>query len=92
MSRRNTRSTLESHLLWRDLAQDEFLSFTPSLLWALRHAVYRAGPCSYEKGNVNVTMIDTRDIETDFFPVAALLSIYDAPDKGKLRREHHSIK
>ena len=81
---------LESHLLWRGLSSDQFVSWTGSLLWVLQHAIRK--DFRGEK-DVQICVLDTTKIETcSFFAASDLLRIYQVSDEVKLSHRYYTTE
>lgn len=83
----HAKRMLENHLLWNGLADDQFISWTSSLLWALQHAIRKDFQGDTD---VQICMLDTSKIETgSFFSASELLRIFRIPDEGKLAHRYY---
>lgn len=81
---------LENHFLWSGSADDQFISWTSSLLWALQHAIRKDFQGDTD---VQICVLDTNKIETgSFFSASDLLRIYRVPDEGKLAHRYYNTE
>ena len=78
---------LKMHLLWKDCANDNLVSWTSSLLFAVQHAIRRQAtdrPAS-SPDSIYVTVLDTRKLPRNtFLPAIPLLQMMEIPSEGKL--------
>ena len=78
---------LEDHLLWKGGRNDQFISWTSSLLWALQHAIRKDFRGDRD---VQICVLDTSKIETcSFFAASDLIRIYRITDEGKLAHRYY---
>ena len=90
IQRQPAKRMLENHLLWSGLADDQFISWTSSLLWVLQHAIRKDFQGDTD---VQICMLDTSKIETcSFFAASDLLRIYRVPDEGKLAHRYYNTE
>lgn len=90
IQRQPAKRMLENHLLWSGIADDQFISWTSSLLWALQHAVRKGFQGDTD---VQICVLDTSKIETcSFFAASDLLRIYRVPDEGKLAHRYYNTE
>lgn len=86
----HAKRMLENHLLWSGLADDQFISWTSSLLWALQHAIRKDFQGDTD---VQICVLDTSKIQTgSFFSASELLRIYRVPDEGKLAHRYYNAE
>lgn len=90
IERQHAKRMLENHLLWSGLADDQFISWTSSLLWALQHAIRKDFQGDTD---IQICVLDTSKIETgSFFSALDLLRIYRVPDESKLAHRYYTTE
>ena len=90
IERQHAKQMLENHLLWSGSADDQFISWTSSLLWALQHAIRKDFQGDID---VQICVLDSSKIEKgSFFSALDLLRIYRVPDEGKLARRYYNTE
>ena len=83
------RAMLECHFLWKNKPSDEFTSWSASLLWVLQHAVRKAGPVTWNDGEIHLSVLDTKGLEKPFYPATSLLRLFGIPSQDKLKHEYY---
>jgi hypothetical protein len=86
---------IKSHLLWNydnDLRRDDLTSWTSSLLFALKRAIF-----ARQRGDsdINICMVDTRKgalSGTTFYNAKTLLEIYEIPSEDKLQHRFYTAE
>lgn len=87
IQRQHAKDMLENHFLWNCRPNDQFVSWTSSLLWALQHAIRKDFRGDRD---VQICVLDTSKIETcSFFAASDLIRIYRVPDEGKLAHRYY---
>ncbi len=88
------KAMIERHLtIWTPSKEDNFMSWTSSLLFALQHAIRREAtdfnPESATE-HVKISILDTSKVPREtFMPAVALLEAYNIPSCGKLRHDYY---
>ena len=83
------RAMLEYHFLWKNKPSDEFTSWSASLLWVLQHAVRKAGPATWNDGEIRLSVLDTKGLEKPFYPATSLLRLFGIPSQDKLQHSYY---
>jgi hypothetical protein len=84
---------IKDHLLWNYGPTDDLTSWTRSLLFALKRAIY-----AKERGDsdINICMVDTWKTglsgTTTFYNAATLLEIYEVPSEDKLKHHYYTAE
>ena len=90
LQHQHAKDMLEHHLLWHCRPNDQFISWTGSLLWALQHAIRKDFRGDTD---VQICVLDTSKIETcSFFAASDLLRIYRVPDEDKLAHRYYEAE
>ena len=78
---------IENHFQWKSYSNDQFISWTDSLLWALQHAISKD---SRGEKDIQICILDTSKIETcSFFAASDLLRIYSIRDERELAHRYY---
>lgn len=83
---------LEEHLLWKNDDEDNLVSWTPSLIFALQLALYRAEKDipPYPAERIYICMLPTRLFpDRTFMSARGLLEAYGVKNEEKLKHEYH---
>ena len=90
---KSLKGMLTGHLEWkRDVLNNEFISFTSSLLYALQFAVCKTrkkNDASFrrDESKVKICLVDANATETELYPSLALIEIYALNRGGSFNLE-----
>ena len=78
----SARNMLKFHVLWKDYSDDNFTSWTSSIVFALQHGIRKAIGGRYhsaeEPSTIDIMILDTRKVPRGaFLPSMALLKAYN---------------
>lgn len=83
---------LTTHLQWCYDNDDNFVSWTSSLLYALQRAIYAVQKRD-DALSVRICILDTWKMGTEmFYHAETLLGLYSVPDKGKLLHRYYTAE
>jgi hypothetical protein len=86
------RERLTTHLLWCYDNDNNFVSWTSSLLFALQRAIY-AVSSGKKACNVSICILDTSKIGTEtFYHAETLLGLYSVCNAGKLLHRYYTAE
>ncbi|KAL9103067.1 MAG: hypothetical protein Q9163_001865 [Psora crenata] len=85
------KELLEKHFLWHYSPEDEFISWTSSLLWALQHAIRKQD--YYGQRDTCICVLDTSNLsKACIYPATTLLRVYKISSEGKLQHEYYNAE
>jgi len=88
------RTMLTKHFQWLDVQNDEFISWTSSLLYALQYAVRKTrnpkNPRTVsQECDIKICLWERDAAGNPIYPASNLIEFYRLPSEGVLRPEYH---
>ncbi|MCJ1308006.1 hypothetical protein MMC25_001656 [Agyrium rufum] len=79
------KQMLDEHVRWFNMPNDEFISWSSSILFVLQHAVRKK---AYHKDkDIHLCILDTHQMDCTFYTAVTLLRFYNVPSVGGCRYE-----